>query len=83
SSVCSKCNGILEKGDLAVIAPNLGEQNTWHPACFTCKTCDQLLIDLTYCVRENSIYCERHYAELHKPRCSACDEVSFIFKNYA
>uniref|UniRef100_A0A0N5CGQ0 LIM zinc-binding domain-containing protein n=1 Tax=Strongyloides papillosus TaxID=174720 RepID=A0A0N5CGQ0_STREA len=77
SSVCSKCNGILEKGDLAVIAPNLGEQNTWHPACFTCKTCDQLLIDLTYCVRENSIYCERHYAELHKPRCSACDELIF------
>uniref|UniRef100_A0AAF5D9R8 LIM zinc-binding domain-containing protein n=1 Tax=Strongyloides stercoralis TaxID=6248 RepID=A0AAF5D9R8_STRER len=77
SSVCSKCNGIMEKGDLAVIAPKLGEQNTWHPACFTCKTCDQLLIDLTYCVRENSIYCERHYAELHKPRCSACDEVSF------
>ncbi|CEF66756.1 Four and a half LIM domains protein 3 [Strongyloides ratti] len=77
SSVCSKCNGIMEKGDLAVIAPKLGEQNTWHPACFTCKTCDQLLIDLTYCVRENSIYCERHYAELHKPRCSACDELIF------
>uniref|UniRef100_A0A0N4ZNF6 Non-specific serine/threonine protein kinase n=1 Tax=Parastrongyloides trichosuri TaxID=131310 RepID=A0A0N4ZNF6_PARTI len=77
SSVCSKCNGIMEKGDLAVIAPKLGDHNTWHPACFTCKTCDQLLIDLTYCVRENAIYCERHYAELHKPRCSACDELIF------
>lgn len=38
----------------------------------------QLLIDLTYCVRDGLIYCERHYAELHKPRCNACDEVSFL-----
>lgn len=47
----------------------------FHPQCFTCETCDELLIDLTYCVNEEKIYCERHYAELLKPRCSACDEV--------
>lgn len=47
----------------------------FHPQCFTCETCEELLVDLTYCVNEDKIYCERHYAELLKPRCSACDEV--------
>ncbi|ETN86193.1 PET domain protein [Necator americanus] len=37
-----------------------------------------LLVDLTYCVKDDQIYCERHYAELHKPRCAACDEVRFF-----
>ena len=42
----------------------------------------QLLVDLTYCVRDDKVYCERHFAELHKPRCSACDEVNtFLSKN--
>lgn len=48
----------------------------WHPKCFTCSTCDELLVDLTYCIHDDKIYCERHYAELLKPRCNACDEVS-------
>ncbi|KAK0428369.1 hypothetical protein QR680_010760 [Steinernema hermaphroditum] len=76
STECRKCKGLMERSEMAVIAPKLGENTGWHPACFTCNTCEQLLIDLTYCVRDGHIYCERHYAELHKPRCSACDEVS-------
>ncbi|CAB3410643.1 unnamed protein product [Caenorhabditis bovis] len=74
---CHKCSGILEANEMAVIAPKLGESTGWHPACFTCQTCEQLLVDLTYCVKDNQIFCERHYAELHKPRCSACDELIF------
>ncbi|UMM10306.1 hypothetical protein L5515_000135 [Caenorhabditis briggsae] len=74
---CHKCSGILETNEMAVIAPKLGDSTGWHPACFTCQTCEQLLVDLTYCVKDNQIYCERHYAELHKPRCSACDELIF------
>ena len=27
----------------------------WHAACFTCSTCDQLLVDLTYCIREDKV----------------------------
>lgn len=46
-----------------------------------CSTCDELLVDLTYCVHDDKIYCERHYAELLKPRCNACDEVSVGFPN--
>ncbi|EJW77106.1 hypothetical protein WUBG_11984 [Wuchereria bancrofti] len=78
---CKKCRGVLERNEMAVIAPKLGESSGWHPACFTCATCEQLLIDLTYCVKDGIIYCERHYAELHKPRCNACDEVSFIYSS--
>ncbi|VDN58345.1 unnamed protein product [Dracunculus medinensis] len=75
---CRKCSGILEKNEMAVMAPKLGDQCGWHPACFTCNTCEQLLIDLTYCVKDGLLYCERHYAELHKPRCNSCDEVDFF-----
>ncbi|KAI6228980.1 BMA-LIM-9, isoform c [Aphelenchoides fujianensis] len=85
---CRKCKGTLPQGSMSVLAPKLGEDAAFHPACFFCglfangngrraklsDTCQQLLVDLTYCVREDKIYCERHYAELHKPRCSACDE---------
>ncbi|TKR59578.1 hypothetical protein L596_029230 [Steinernema carpocapsae] len=78
STECRKCKGLMERSEMAVVAPKLGENTGWHPACFTCTTCEQLLIDLTYCVRDGSIYCERHYAELHKPRCSACDEHAFF-----
>jgi prickle len=51
-------------------------QLNFHPRCFKCATCDELLVDLTYCVYDGKLYCERHYAETLKPRCSSCDEVS-------
>ena len=60
---------------MAILAPKMGESLCWHPACFTCATCDELLVDLTYCHKDGAVYCERHYAELIKPRCAACDEV--------
>lgn len=36
-------------------------------------------MDLTYCVFDSKVYCERHYAEMLKPRCESCDEVSQTF----
>lgn len=50
----------------------------WHPKCFQCLVCKELLVDLTYCAFEENIFCERHYAEVFKPRCNACDEVSDV-----
>ena len=41
-----------------------------------CAICNNLLVDLIYFFKEGAIYCGRHYAELYKPRCAACDEVS-------
>lgn len=73
---CSGCGEGLAQGEMAVTAPKFRDQILWHPRCFRCTTCDELLVDLTYCVHDDQIYCERHYAELLKPRCNSCDEVS-------
>ena len=58
-----------------MFASRAGEDKCWHPGCFVCDVCNNLLVDLIYFYKEGGIYCGRHYAELFKPRCSACDEV--------
>ncbi|XP_076372543.1 four and a half LIM domains protein 2-like isoform X2 [Tachypleus tridentatus] len=74
---CFNCSGLILQEDVAVIAPKFGEDVAWHPACFTCSTCNELLVDLTYCLHEEAIFCERHYAEQLRPRCAACDELIY------
>lgn len=61
---------------MTVFASRAGPGLAWHPACFTCSTCSELLVDLIYFYQDGKIHCGRHHAELLKPRCSACDEVS-------
>lgn len=61
---------------MAVFASRAGPGLCWHPACFACSTCNELLVDLIYFYQEGKIHCGRHHAELLKPRCSACDEVT-------
>lgn len=74
---CYKCAGEIEAGELAVFADRMDEEGIcWHPLCFTCFKCDELVVDLCYFFREGQVYCERHYAELIMPRCASCDEVS-------
>lgn len=73
---CPKCKGQVKSGDIAIVAPKLGLALSWHPSCFCCSTCEELLVDLTYCLKDGKLFCERHYAESCKPRCAACDEVS-------
>lgn len=48
----------------------------FHPKCFTCSTCKEFLVDLVYCLRDNKLYCLRHYGESLRPRCNWCQEVS-------
>lgn len=74
NSICENCKRTIPNQQIGVVAPRMGEL-IWHPACFQCSTCKSLLVDLAYCVHEEKIYCERHYAELLKPRCEGCDEV--------
>lgn len=59
-------------------APQTGATNValFHPSCFTCSTCKEFLVDLVYCLRDNKLYCLRHYGESLRPRCSWCQEVS-------
>lgn len=63
---------------MAVFASRAGPGLCWHPACFACSTCNELLVDLIYFYHEGKIHCGRHHAELLKPRCSACDEVTLM-----
>ncbi|XP_026299165.1 testin isoform X6 [Apis mellifera] len=72
---CGACHTPLKYGTLAVSASKLGL--LYHPACFRCTECKELLVDLAYCVHDDTLFCERHYAEQLKPRCAACDELIF------
>jgi testin len=62
-----------------VMAQKLGANAQWHPKCFKCNRCSQLLVDLIYFHYNNEIYCARDLAELMEiPRCSACDELILV-----
>ncbi|XP_029019950.1 prickle-like protein 1 isoform X2 [Betta splendens] len=76
-SRCENCGGGINGGDMAVFASRAGPSPCWHPACFVCATCQELLVDLIYFHQNGKILCGRHHAELLKPRCSSCDEIIF------
>ena len=61
---------------MAVFAENAGSSVAWHPQCFCCHKCKELLVDMIYFFSSGNVYCGRHYAELDGHRCSGCDEVS-------
>ncbi|WAR25952.1 PRIC2-like protein, partial [Mya arenaria] len=75
--VCAKCKSMISGGEIAVFASRCGAEKFWHPSCFVCSTCDELLVDLIYFFRDGQLFCGRHHAELIKPRCAACDEIIF------
>ncbi|MGH0174012.1 UNVERIFIED_CONTAM: hypothetical protein FKN15_011397 [Acipenser sinensis] len=71
----SECGKQIRGGDIAVFASRAGHGACWHPQCFQCSTCQELLVELIYFYQEGKIYCGRHHAERLKPRCQACDEI--------
>ncbi|CAN7984271.1 unnamed protein product, partial [Ixodes pacificus] len=75
--LCQNCEEPLSGGDMCVLASRAGPDCGWHPGCFTCSTCGELLVDLIYFYRDGKLYCGRHHAESLKPRCAACDEIIF------
>lgn len=76
-TVCEQCGLKINGGEIAVFASRAGPGVCWHPSCFVCFTCSELLVDLIYFYQDGKIHCGRHHAELLKPRCSACDEIIF------
>lgn len=70
-----QCGGGINGGEMAIFASRAGSSPCWHPACFMCATCQELLVDLIYFYHNGKILCGRHHAEILKPRCSSCDEV--------
>uniref|UniRef100_A0A3Q3K7V3 Prickle homolog 2a n=1 Tax=Monopterus albus TaxID=43700 RepID=A0A3Q3K7V3_MONAL len=76
-ALCDKCGGQINGGDIVVFAARAGHGKCWHPHCFVCSMCEELLVDLIYFYQDGKIYCGRHHAERLKPRCCACDEIIF------
>ncbi|XP_054910583.1 prickle-like protein 1b isoform X1 [Poeciliopsis prolifica] len=74
---CENCCGGISGGEMAIFASRAGPGPCWHPACFACSMCQELLVDLIYFYQNGKIFCGRHHAELMKPRCSSCDEIIF------
>lgn len=74
---CVVCPDKLKTGDIAILAERAGTEKRWHPGCFQCTTCKELLVDLIYFFKDEHIYCGRHYGELTRVRCAACDELIF------
>lgn len=75
---CRTCMEAIYVGTVAVKAHRAGNEAAWHPKCFTCHRCGDLLADLVYFFHQGNIYCGRDLAEILKiPRCKACDELIF------
>ncbi|XP_070559466.1 prickle planar cell polarity protein 3-like isoform X2 [Ptychodera flava] len=76
-TICYHCGSNLDGGSVAVFASRAGHNVCWHPACFVCYVCNELLVDLIYFWKDGKVYCGRHHSETLKPRCAACDEIIF------
>ncbi|XP_030027759.2 LOW QUALITY PROTEIN: testin [Manduca sexta] len=75
---CQRCKKSMFAGEVAVKADRAGQEAIWHPQCFTCSKCGELLADLVYFYHKGEIYCARDLANvLEIPRCAGCDELIF------
>uniref|UniRef100_A0A672YT07 Testin n=1 Tax=Sphaeramia orbicularis TaxID=375764 RepID=A0A672YT07_9TELE len=74
---CNHCQEPMRLGNPAVYAERAGYDKLWHPACFVCCTCKELLVDMIYFWKKGKLYCGRHYGDSEKPRCAGCDELIF------
>lgn len=78
SKQCNGCNAYISSGESGVFTERGGDKRCWHPQCFACNFCGELLVDHIYFYKHGNIYCGRHYSELIKPRCGGCDELIYI-----
>lgn len=75
---CKQCTVEIQLGEVVVKAQRAGKEVAWHPQCFVCHKCNELLADLVYFFHGGHVYCARDLAEiLNIPRCKACDELIF------
>jgi len=45
---CQQCGDLMKGGDIVVVAGRAESGVCWHPRCFTCSECKELLVDLFY-----------------------------------
>ncbi|KAG8924694.1 hypothetical protein FRC02_010255 [Tulasnella sp. 418] len=63
---CAGCNGLI----VGRIVSAIGKR--WHPACFKCSQCDELLEHVSSYEHEGQPYCHLDYHDLFAPRCFHC-----------
>eukprot|EP00045_Choanoeca_perplexa_P008152 m.74780 g.74780 ORF g.74780 m.74780 type:complete len:542 (-) comp14379_c0_seq1:82-1707(-) len=80
-SRCYRCTGAIRQGQLCAQIQRLHDEQGpavyHHDTCFVCERCEEPLADLLAFVHENMLLCGRHFADMHRPRCHACDESIF------
>ncbi|XP_015592961.1 uncharacterized protein LOC107266713 [Cephus cinctus] len=75
---CHQCQEPIHVGDVVVTA-QMAKDAVWHPGCFACSICNELLADLIYFYHTGKLYCGRDLATLLQiPRCFGCDELIFV-----
>ncbi|KAL2091634.1 hypothetical protein ACEWY4_013897 [Coilia grayii] len=74
---CSGCGEVAPEESPVVYAERAGDQKMWHPTCFVCAECGEMLVDLVYFWKDGSLLCGRHYGQSVRPRCPGCDELIF------
>eukprot|EP00794_Sanderia_malayensis_P007250 gene7250-8058_t len=78
SKQCNHCRAYISSGESGVFTERGGSSICWHPQCFVCNHCQELLVDHVYFFRNGQVYCGRHYSEMKKPRCGGCDELIYV-----
>lgn len=81
---CEKCEQNLNPGEIAISAEHANPLARWHPKCFSCVECSELLTDLLYYNHNGKIYCQKHYDILTRPKliCAACDLVRNLINTF-
>ncbi|KAJ1371145.1 PET Domain [Parelaphostrongylus tenuis] len=74
---CKSCTATIPLGDVGIRTDHGLKEEMWHPNCFRCAQCDQLLVDMLYFYFQGEYYCGRHFADHQYPRCAGCDELIF------
>ncbi|XP_028628996.1 testin-like [Grammomys surdaster] len=74
---CYCCKHPMKEGEPAIYAERAGYSKLWHPACFICSICGEILVDMIYFWKNGKLYCGRHYCDSEKPRCVGCDELIY------
>ncbi|CAJ0929171.1 unnamed protein product, partial [Mesorhabditis belari] len=74
---CKQCTDMINVGQVGIRTDHGIKEDTWHPGCFRCEQCQQLLVDMLYFYHQGKYYCGRHFADQLYPRCSGCDELIF------
>ncbi|CAD5226666.1 unnamed protein product [Bursaphelenchus xylophilus] len=74
---CHRCNQVIPPDSVGILPSNKHSvlEDIWHPACFKCEECNDLLADLLYFHKDGKYLCGRHYCEKTYDRCAGCDEL--------